>query len=223
MSLIFKQVTSADSVAAYLAGVIGAKLRQGKKVAWLIPGGSAIAVAVAASKLLQGIPLENLTVTLTDERYGEVNHPDSNWRQLYAAGFVLHGATLIPVLHGSDIAATAKLFGTALKETFDITDYRIGLFGIGADGHTAGILPHTRAVSETELAHGYDAGTFLRVTMTGPAIARLNEAVVYATGEAKWPVLDQLETAVLPDDQPAQFLKQVPTVTIFNDHKGDAA
>jgi 6-phosphogluconolactonase len=223
MSLTFKQVTSADSVAAYLAGIIGGKLRQGKKVVWLIPGGSAIGVAAAACRQLQGAPLENLTVTLTDERYGEVNHPDSNWRQLYAAGFVLHGATLVPVLHGSDITATAKQFGTTLKEMFDAADYRIGLFGIGADGHTAGILPHTRAVSETELAHGYDAGTFQRVTMTGPAIARLNEAVVYATGEAKWPVLDQLETNLLPDDQPAQFLKQVPIVTIFNDHKGETA
>lgn len=223
MSFRFRQVMSAGSVAAHLAEVIGEKLRGGKRVLWLVSGGSAIAVAAEASKQLQGVPLENLTVTLTDERYGDVGHPDSNWSQLQTAGFDLPDANLLPVLHGDGMQATVQKFATALEQTLAEVDFRIGLFGIGVDGHTAGILPHSVAVAETNLASGYDGGNFLRITMTPPAIARLDEAIAYAVGEAKWPVLDQLESGIPADDQPAQFLKQVPTVTIYNDHKGDAA
>jgi 6-phosphogluconolactonase/glucosamine-6-phosphate isomerase/deaminase len=97
------------------------------------------------------------------------------------------------------------------------------LFGIGSDGHTAGILPRSSAVDEMRLAHGYDGGTFKRITMTRPAITQLDEAVIYTMGKDKWPVLDQLENDVAIDEQPAQILKQVPKVTIFNDHKGEAA
>jgi 6-phosphogluconolactonase/glucosamine-6-phosphate isomerase/deaminase len=222
MSLIFKQVSSGDEAAAYLADTIGEKLRNGQRVLWLVPGGSAIAVAAEASRHLQGSPLENLTVTLTDERYGDVGHTDSNWPQLLAAGFELPGAQLLPVLHGKDMAATVQQFAATLKEALANADYRIGLFGIGNDGHAAGILPHSSAVDEIRFAHGYDGGTFKRITMTRPAITQLDEAVIYAIGKDKWPVLDRLETDVAIDDQPAQIVKQVPKVTIFNDHKGQA-
>jgi 6-phosphogluconolactonase/glucosamine-6-phosphate isomerase/deaminase len=223
MSLVFTQIGSADQAATHLAGTIREKLRAGQHVLWLVPGGSAIAVAVAASKQLAAVPLENLTVTLTDERYGDVGHPDSNWPQLQAAGFALPGATLLPVLHGESMEATVDTFTATLAQAFQQADFSIGLFGIGADGHTAGMLPHSGAVAATQFAFGYDAGNFVRITMTPPAIAQLNEAVVYAIGEEKWPVLDQLEGEVPPIDQPAQFLKQVPNVIIYNDHRGEAA
>jgi 6-phosphogluconolactonase/glucosamine-6-phosphate isomerase/deaminase len=114
-------------------------------------------------------------------------------------------------------------FAATLGRTLKDNDFRIGLFGIGPDGHTAGILPQSPAVTEADMASGYDAGTFLRITMTPPAIAQLDEAVAYTASEAKWPVLDQLETDIPPAGQPAQFLKQVPAITIYNDHKGEAA
>lgn len=221
MSLVFKQIKSANQVAAYLADIIGTKLREGQHVFWLVPGGSAINVAAQTSVLLKGIPLDNLTVTLTDERYGDVGHPDSNWPQLQAAGFELPGATLLPVLHGDDISVTAQRFTTILQNELNKPGFRIGLFGIGADGHTAGMLPHSPAVAETKFAHGYDAGTYQRITMTRPAIAQLDAVIVYATGQEKWPVLDQLEQDVPVEEQPAQSLKQVKNVTIFNDHIGD--
>ena len=37
---------------------------------------------------------------LTDERYGPVGHPDSNWSQLLQKGFDLPQAKLVPVLTG---------------------------------------------------------------------------------------------------------------------------
>jgi 6-phosphogluconolactonase/glucosamine-6-phosphate isomerase/deaminase len=223
MTLVFKKVSSIDPVADFIAGRLIHHLEEGKRVLWLVPGGSSIAIAAAVSHRLKGKPLSKLAVTLTDERHGEINHPDSNWRQLDEAGFELPGASLRPVLQGLDLGSTVSSFAETLKEEFDRADYRLGFFGIGPDGHTAGILPGSPAVRSGGLTAGYDAGNFLRLTMTPPAIDQLDEAVVYAVGEAKWPVIDALTTSIDWDVQPAQALKQVPRLTVFNDHLGENA
>ena len=219
----FYKASSLDSVASFITDKLSQQLKAGKRVLWLVPGGSSIAVAAEVAKQLEAgnVPLENLTVTLTDERYGAVGHPDSNWLQLEQVGFELPGATMQPVLTGATRDETVANFAKTLDDDLNANDYRLGFFGIGPDGHTAGILPHSPAVDSKDLAAGYDAGPLKRITMTMPAIARLDEAVAYAVGEPKWPVLDQLETDLPLADQPAQSLKKVPALTIFNDHKGE--
>ncbi len=221
--MVFRTIDSIEPVVEYVTGVLNAQLLAGKRVLWLVAGGSSVPVSVGCSKRLLsvGVPLDKLVVSLTDERYGDVGHANSNWRELEEAGFALPGATLHPVLSGKDMAGTVADFESFLEAELSQATFSIGLFGIGPDGHTSGILPHTSAVRETKLVHGYDAGAFQRVTTTPAAIARLDEAVSYAVGEAKWPVLDQLETALSPDDQPAQVLKSVPKLTIFTDRRKD--
>lgn len=217
----FAKIASPEPVVDYITKILSEHLAGRKNVLWLVPGGSSIAIAVEVSKRLTGHDLQKLTVTLTDERWGDIGHRDSNWRQLEQTGFRLPGANLIPVLTGSDRDDTAQAFGETLEEEFGRADYRLGFFGIGADGHTAGILPETPAVNAEALAIGYDAGAFQRLTMTPTAIKYLDEAVVYATGDAKWPVLDNLDRDIELNLQPAQSLKQVSKLTIFNDHRGD--
>jgi 6-phosphogluconolactonase/glucosamine-6-phosphate isomerase/deaminase len=225
MSLVFKQTKSAGVVAEYLADSIGEKLRSGQRVLWLVPGGSAIAIAAEASRQLrfQAVPLENLVVSLTDERYGDVGHADSNWLQLQKAGLELPDATMLSVLQGLDMDTTVQQFSSLLERELSQAGFRIGLFGIGADGHTAGILPQSDAVAATQFAFGYDAGNFKRITMTPAAIAKLDEAVVYAMGDEKKSALNQLQTDLSIAEQPAQSLKQVPKVTIYNGYTGEAA
>lgn len=219
MNVAFRTIDSIEPVVEYLSGVISDQLAAGKRVLWLVAGGSSMPVAVAVSETLKnsGISLANLAMTLTDERYGDVGHADSNWRQLEELKFDLPGAALHPVLTGKDMNATVTDFAEILETEFEKADFCIALFGIGPDGHTAGILPDSPAVAEKQFAHGYDAGTYKRITMTPPAVARLDEAVVYAIGEPKWPVLDALETDLSLHEQPAQILKQVPKCTIFTD------
>lgn len=219
--MVFKKVNSAQTVTDYLTSLLQEKLAAGQKVLWLVPGGSAIAVAAAVSKNLAGTDLQNLTVTLTDERYGSVGHPDSNWVQLEQAGFSLPGARMVPVLHGHPVKETTAEFATHLQEYCQGAAYCLGFFGMGPDGHTAGILPGSPAVSATEWATSYQVPEFLRVTMTPPAIAALSEAVVYAMGEAKAEPLANLQKELPLDEQPAQALKKVAKLTIFNDQIGD--
>jgi 6-phosphogluconolactonase/glucosamine-6-phosphate isomerase/deaminase len=174
-------------------------------------------VAVAAAKLLAGRDLSKLNLSLMDERFGEVDHKDSNWKQLLDAQFEAPGAKLEPVLTGASVQETAEAFESFLLHAFATTDYHLGLLGIGPDGHTSGILPHSPAVTAPGLVCAYDGGAFQRITTTPAALGKLNEAVVYATGEAKWPVLDRLETDLPIADQPAQALKTLSKLTIFTD------
>ncbi len=221
MSVSFVRVDDRAPVVDFLAGRLREALEGGKTVLWLVPGGSAIAIVVAVSQQLRGLPLSNLRVSLTDERFGPPGHADSNWRQLMESGFALPGATLVPVLHGQAIEDECQTFDQWLAGQLSTCDYSLGFFGMGADGHTAGILPQSVAVDVETMATQYDGGAYQRITMTGKAIALLDEAVMYAVGDEKAAALTKLDQSVLASEQPAQYLKLVNKLTVFNDQKGD--
>src|SRR5258708_2139506 len=87
-----------------LVNAILLPLQEQKTVLWLISGGSNIKIATAVMAKLIGNE-SNLWVTLTDERYGKVGHPDSNWQQLLEAGFDPGHAKTYPILRtGLDLA-----------------------------------------------------------------------------------------------------------------------
>ena len=216
----FVKIADAEPVVRYLSDVIGSHLEAGERVLWQLSGGSAIAIEVAVARALRDAPLEHLTVTLTDERPGPVGHPDSNWFQLGRAGFKLPGAKLLPVLTGAGTEADTAAFADVLAHALASGGYHLGLFGIGPDGHTAG-LPAQNAPDHVELAAYYEAGPFRRISSTPATIARLDEAVVFVMGEAKHPQLDRLSKNLPVTEQSAQVLKQVPKITVFNDYKGE--
>lgn len=214
----YKHVKDIEPVATYLAETISTHLDAGEHVLWLVSGGSGVQVGIRAAQLLAGRDLGTLHVTLTDERYGPVGHADENWQQLLVGGFALPGADLYRPLIGQDRGATTQALGNWLDEQFMQADYRIGLFGVGSDGHTAGIKPGSPAQVATTTAAEFTGEDFERITMTFPAIERLDEVVLQAFGSAKSVVLGQLLYEDLPlDKQPAQVLKRVPRCTLFTD------
>ncbi len=228
----FYKLDSPEIISKIIAEKISEKLISGQKVFWIVTGGSAIRVALGVSKLLANQNLENLTVTLTDERFGTVGHRDSNWQQLIQAGFSLPSAKLLPVLQGQDRRKSTDYFSKSLAKNFDSCDYSLGIFGIGPDGHVAGILPGSPNIDSGEMAIGYSDDQVRiaspdgvkrggdRITMSAAAIARLDEVIVCAFGEAKHQWLDKLEKDLPIEQNPAQSLKQVKNLLIYNDYKG---
>ena len=217
MNWSIKKVNGVDEVANLVASSVLRNLQQGKPVLLFVTGGSSILVGVRVAELLQGKDLENLTVTLTDERYGEFGHSDSNWQQLIGKGFSLPSAKLVPVLAGENEAMTVEKFNTILEEELAKDSYKLGLFGIGLDGHTAGILPESPALNSTDFACYYASEKFKRITITEKVIERLDEGVVVTKGEEKLKVLEIMASEIDKNIQPAQMLKKIPLLTIFND------
>ncbi len=209
-----------EQAANFIATIIHQKTKLGVNILLFVTGGSSIQVALKIAEILKENTFNNLTVMLTDERYGPINHTDSNWQQLIGQGFNIKGAKLIPILTGDDANTTTQKFNEELHEEFKKDSYKIGLFGIGADGHTAGILPDTSAVNSPNLADTYKTEKFERITMTPKAIIQLDEAVIFAKGQDKWPTLEKLKNKVVDlNEQPAQILKKVPLLTMFTDKK----
>ena len=222
MSITIKTTTQEVDAASFLAGAVLRELKAGKRVLLFLAGGSSIAVGVKFSKFVtEGTDPElfkNLSITLTDERYGLVNHVDSNLYQLTKQGFNIPNAKITPILINDERDKTTEKFNENLKREFIFSQYKIGLFGIGVDGHTAGILPESRALNSDDLAFGYDTPVYSRITMTRKAIEQLDEAVVWMQGKEKWGTFENLQRELDPIKQPAQLLKKIPTLTIFSDY-----
>ncbi len=87
----------------------------------------------------------------------------------------------------------AKQYGMKLKEKFFDGGPSVMLLGMGDDGHTASLFPHTSALKEehhrcvaNHVPYDYiPAGTNWRITVTFPFINRSQEVFILATGASK--------------------------------------
>ncbi len=211
--------TNQDDAAMAIARGIDRALGSGLKVLWLLSGGSNIPVEVAALSILQHATPGTLTLGLVDERFVPLDSPDSNWHQLRVAGLNGEKATLLaPIINADDsLEATAADFGKRLMAAIKKADVIIGQFGVGPDGHTAGILPYSPGVHARRLVVGYEGPDFQRITTTAALFNKLSLAVVVAMGEPKKAPLERMNTDVSADDQPAQLLLRARDVIIYTD------
>ncbi len=218
MRVRFLNAPNAELVAGFIGGMLQGYLAAGKRVLWLVSGGSTIPVAVLAQQQVAVDAPDSLTIMQIDERYGPVGHSDSNWKQLQDAGLALEDGQAIPVLTGADLETTVGKYEKALSQQLAAADVCVGLFGMGADGHTAGILPNSPAVTAKGLVAQFQGPDFTRITITGAAIARLDCAVLFAAGRAKAPQLQRLRAENAPPaEQPAQLLKQAGRLLVYSD------
>jgi 6-phosphogluconolactonase/glucosamine-6-phosphate isomerase/deaminase len=196
-----------------------------QNILWLLSGGSNIAASVSIMQQLDAELTRNLSLMLGDERFGPVGHPDSNATQLDAAGFAPKYATMIPVLvAGLDLSATREHYEQAALQAFQKADVVIGQFGIGSDGHIAGILPHSQATDTPDFVAAYLGPDFSRLTLTAHALKRLAVAYAFVFGESKHDTLERLHDQTLPyREQPSQILKELPEAYVYNDQIGDQA
>ncbi len=212
--------TPIEAAATDLANKLFKHLSSGERVLFLMSGGSSIPISIMASKILKGVNLSNLYVSLTDERYGEVGHAEENWQQLIDGGLDLPGANLYRPLIGQDIDKTTKLFGEWIAEQLNKADFSIAIFGMGADGHTAGIKPGSKAAKSTDIAVSFKGDDFERITISLVAITRINEAIIQASGANKKAIIHDLLYYESPiEDQPAQVLKSIPESTIYTNNR----
>lgn len=205
-------------------GPLASKLKSSLSIGptvWFIPGGSNIKLAVAVMARLGEEISGDLTIALTDERYGAYNHPDSNWYQLLKSGFDPKSALVIETLKpdNAPMDVTVQRFTAEVESALEASTDAIGQFGMGTDGHIAGILPNSPASNDIDqLIIGYDSDPFKRITLSFNGIRRLSSAFMVAVGQEKQDQLDKLVNQNLPlNIQPAQIIKQVEESYLYND------
>ncbi|HUN83287.1 MAG TPA: 6-phosphogluconolactonase [Terracidiphilus sp.] len=127
------------------------------------------------------MPWERLEIFWVDERCVPPDHPDSNYRMTREA--LLDHVPLKPEqvhrMEGeAEPAAGAARYESLLRDTFRLEGAESPRFdliqlGMGPDGHTASLFPHTEALSE--MAHLVTANQVVnkdawRITLTWPVI-----------------------------------------------------
>jgi 6-phosphogluconolactonase/glucosamine-6-phosphate isomerase/deaminase len=120
----------------------------------------------------------------------------------------------MPILCGKSREETVKDYNTMLESVHN--HYVVGLFGMGLDSHTAGILPGSEAASEgNTYVMGYQGPDFDRITITPAYIESIDKAFLFAQGEQKRKVLEGILTDMNPVQYPVQYLKRAAGLSIF--------
>lgn len=202
------------------------ELKDGKRVLWLVCGGSGIAAEAQVLKALQkNGSTENLAIMLMDERFGPVGHSDSNWQQLLDAGCDFTGMYAMPAITNPEkpLKQTVADYAKLTKVALDAADVIVGQFGVGADGHTAGMLPNSPAVKKTVArVVSYESPPFTRITLTRQALNKVDAAYVFAFGNTKRGALMDLRANKKSFERlPSKIFWELPEAYVYNDQIGD--
>ena len=210
-----------------ITGRICEELKTGKRVLWLVSGGSNVGAEVAIMHLVRqqvADRLPSLAILPIDERYGSPGHSQSNTQALRQAGFDPGEATWVDVLtHNVPFMQTISFYNDVAATALANAGVVIGQFGIGEDGHTAGILPDSPAAEADEVTvAGYEWGYYSRMTLTPLALKRVQAAYVLAYGDGKKEALERLQQNTETLKQlPATLLYEIPEVYVYNDQLED--
>ncbi len=218
----FIHADSAKECAKVLAERIILELNEQKKVLWLIAGGSNLPIATATMDLIRveqnDENLERLAVTLTDERYGKEGHKDSNFKQLLDEGFNTTGVQIVPILvKDLSVNQTVDLWGKKVTELISWADVVIAQFGMGTDGHIAGVVPHSVGVTSTAPAVAFTDPKFTRISLPLPMLKIVNVAHAFVFGASKHEAIHNLKKELTLAEEPAQILKQIEEAHLYSD------
>ena len=165
------------------------------------------------------IAWEKLQIFWVDERCVPPDHPESNYGMTRAA---LLSKVPIPAAnvhrmegeldpeeaasrYESEIRNTFKLEG-AETPTFDLI-----LLGLGPDGHTASLFPHTEGLHEMAricIANHVPQKDTWRLTLTWPVIIQGRQVAFLMEGEEKAEIIQMVFTGRYdPETYPAQLIR----------------
>ena len=180
---------------------INSKIAQNDRFTIALAGGGT-PKPLYESLSMQELPWSKIHVFWGDERYVPADHPDSNQlmaRQAWLDKVAIPESNVHPIAVGGknpeeDAAhherELKEFFGVAAGEfpTFDLI-----LLGIGDDGHTASLFPHTPVLQESQkaIAVGNKSGQ-PRLTFTVPLINQADCVLFLVAGANKTDALKQI-------------------------------
>ncbi len=150
------------------------------------------------------IPWSKIHFFFGDERHVPPDHPESNFRMANEAMFQplparpLHIHRVLGELASASMAA--EQYEADLSEFFEpralldegFPRFDLIFLGMGPDGHTASLFPHSAGLRETTrwvVANWVEQFKTDRITMTFPVLNAAAEVVLFVSGPEKAPVL----------------------------------
>ena len=201
----------ADAAADWLISAIEETIDTRGECALALAGGEtprAVYESMAQPAFANRIEWHRVAVYFSDERCVHVDDPQSNYRMAYEALL-----QYVPIPHASihrmqcerpDRDAAASEYERQLPARFDLL-----LLGMGADGHTASLFPHSPALAQQArrvVAADGPRPSSWRLTITPPVIQAAAMLIVLVTGAKKAATVARaLEGEFVPEELPIQL------------------
>jgi 6-phosphogluconolactonase len=228
VTVTYRVSPDADALAAaaadYIASAVSAAAEAGGVARIAISGGSTprATFALLADKdapYFARVPWDKLQLFWVDERCVPPTDKDSNYRMTNEAmlSHVPLPAEQIHRMEGElDPQLAASRYEATLRTAFrlegaELPAFDLVLLGMGDDGHTASLFPHTQALHETERLvvanHVLQKETW-RITLTKPVINHGREVAFLIEGAGKSQVLHDVFLGPYdPESKPSQLIR----------------
>ena len=177
-------------------------------------------LANPAERFLSAMPWSQIELFWVDERCVPPDHPDSNYRMTREAmlGKVPLGFEQIFRIEGElEPDAAAAHYESTIRTQFRLEGAQVPRFdilalGMGDDGHTASLFPHTAALHElgriAVANHVPQQKESWRVTLTWPVIVEAPDVFFLIEGSSKADPLHRVLTGPYdPETLPSQLIQ----------------
>jgi hypothetical protein len=200
---------------------ISSELRAERKVVWLVDGNDNMSSAVAIMNLVRTAPLNKLVILLANEHFDKQYPVGINWLNLKHIGFYEATATAVPILRSGldsrDAQEIVNSYEHLLKGYLQDADKIIGLFTLGSKGSLASIAARSEAANPgVHDVVSHQDGDIVSVSVTANVMLKVQVAFVNAIGPTNQLALDELRSDEPVRQDPAQILKRLSEVYIYN-------
>ncbi|QOR75758.1 MAG: 6-phosphogluconolactonase [Thermoflavifilum sp.] len=186
---------------------------------WVLSGGSTpqhLFGLLAKPPFREQIPWDKLHIFWGDERCVPFSDPRNNGKMAYDL-LLQHVPVVSSQVHyiPTDLKPeeAAQTYEKLLHHYFSDQgpSFDLVMLGMGSNGHTLSLFPHTDVIHETERwvkAVFVDELSMYRITLTPPLVNRASCATFLVSGKDKADMLKTvLEGPYRPDDYPAQIIR----------------
>ncbi len=222
----------AQAAAKLFAGAASAAVTARGRARIAISGGSTpkamfALLADPSQSFLGQVPWDSLDLFWVDERCVPPDHAESNFRMTSEAMLskVPLPAAQVHRMEGElDPEIAASRYESELRNAFKLEGaetptFDLILLGMGDDGHTASLFPHTAALDEMSrlvVANHVPQKDTWRITLTWPVINQGREVAFLIEGAAKTQVLhDVLVGSYDPETKPSQLIRPAGGKLLF--------
>jgi 6-phosphogluconolactonase len=234
--MTFKTFSTADEWVAASVAYFEKIAHEREYVSLALSGGSTPVLVYEAIATQTTLPKRcSIKFFQVDERYVPADHKDSNQKLLY--DHFIRAFDRRP--DGKNYLSEGVFFRTdqpiekALKEYTKAIQYEmsswpapwnipfsLAILGLGPDGHTASLFPHSPALYDTEHAVAHTTTDAFpvhdRLTLTFPTIMASHRLLLLVRGREKQAIIDDLlHSNKTIDELPAKKLLEHPDLTIF--------